>query len=140
MESQLAEPVCRGLRGALCSGPNGLLIALLMGISISAAFDSGNIEVVDTPGKGHVRLRIRVDAGGEFFQWFHFRASGVRGQAIRLDIIGPVSYTHLDVYKRQFLANDTWSAHDRAMRSVYREEDALHSIAVLSQTLPALLQ
>lgn len=59
-----------------------------MGISISAAFDSGNIEVVDTPGKGHVRLRIRVDAGGEFFQWFHFRASGVRGQAIRLDIIG----------------------------------------------------
>jgi uncharacterized membrane protein len=39
-----------------------------------------------------------------------------------------------------FLANDTWSAHDRAMRSVYREADALHSIAVLSQTLPTLLQ
>lgn len=39
-----------------------------------------------------------------------------------------------------FLGNDTWSAHDRAMRSVYREAEALRSIAVLSQTLPALLQ
>ena len=39
-----------------------------------------------------------------------------------------------------FLGNDTWSAHDRAMRSVYREAEALRSIAVLSQTLPAVLQ
>lgn len=38
-----------------------------------------------------------------------------------------------------FLANDTWSAHDRATRAVYREADALHSMAVLSQALPAPL-
>lgn len=36
-----------------------------------------------------------------------------------------------------FLANDTWSAHDRAMRSVYKEADALHSLAALSGALPA---
>ena len=59
-----------------------------MVISISSAFDSGNIDVVDTPSAEHVRLRIRKDAGGEFFQWFHFRASGVRDRPIRLDIIG----------------------------------------------------
>lgn len=35
-----------------------------------------------------------------------------------------------------FLANDTWSAHDRALKSVYREADSLHSLVVLSDTLP----
>jgi hypothetical protein len=32
-----------------------------------------------------------------------------------------------------FLANDTWSAHDRAITAVYREADALRSIAALAQ-------
>lgn len=59
-----------------------------MAISISAAFDSGNIEVVDQPAADHVKLRIRPDAGGEFLQWFHFRLAGCRGRAIRLDIGG----------------------------------------------------
>lgn len=35
-----------------------------------------------------------------------------------------------------FLANDTWSAHDRAMNAVFREADALHSLMVLSGQLP----
>ena len=34
-----------------------------------------------------------------------------------------------------FLANDTWSAHDRAMNAVFREADSLRSIAVLSRQL-----
>jgi murein tripeptide amidase MpaA len=59
-----------------------------MGISISSAFDSGNIEVVDQPAPDHVRLEIRADAGGAFRQWFHFRLAGARGRAIRMDIIG----------------------------------------------------
>lgn len=39
-----------------------------------------------------------------------------------------------------FLANDTWSAHDRAMNAVYREADALRSIAALAVTLPEPLR
>jgi hypothetical protein len=39
-----------------------------------------------------------------------------------------------------FLANDTWSAHDRATQSVYKEADALHSLVVVSQSLPSALQ
>ena len=39
-----------------------------------------------------------------------------------------------------FLANDTWSAHDRAMKSVYKEADSLHSMAALSQTLAGPLK
>lgn len=34
-----------------------------------------------------------------------------------------------------FLANDTWSAHDRAMGAVYREADALRSIMALTSNL-----
>ncbi|NTV69173.1 MAG: DUF4239 domain-containing protein [Azonexaceae bacterium] len=34
-----------------------------------------------------------------------------------------------------FLANDTWSAHDRAMNAVFKEADSLRSIAVLSEHL-----
>lgn len=34
-----------------------------------------------------------------------------------------------------FLANDTWSAHDRAMNAVYREADSLRSILALSGSL-----
>jgi hypothetical protein len=36
-----------------------------------------------------------------------------------------------------FLANDTWSAHDRAMNAVYREADALRSLLVLADMLPS---
>ena len=39
-----------------------------------------------------------------------------------------------------FLANDTWSAHDRAMNAVYREADSLRSIAALSGTLAQPVQ
>lgn len=39
-----------------------------------------------------------------------------------------------------FLANDTWSAHDRAMNAVYREADALRSILALADPLPGELR
>lgn len=36
-----------------------------------------------------------------------------------------------------FLANDTWSAHDRATTAVFREADSLHAIVSLTRALPA---
>jgi len=39
-----------------------------------------------------------------------------------------------------FLANDTWSAHDRATNAVFREADALRSLITLSGALPGPLQ
>ena len=53
---------------------------------IDAAFDSGNIEVVDTTTPGTVRLRIRPDEGGAFYQWFHFRVAAPRGERCTLVI------------------------------------------------------
>jgi len=64
-------------------------------MKISSNFDSGNIEVVDATDPGDIRLRIRKDTASDFFQWFHFRAAGVRGTACRFTIenAGEASYT-----------------------------------------------
>lgn len=54
---------------------------------IDAAFDSGNIDVLSTDGTS-ARLAIRKDHQSDFFQWFHFRVAGCRGQPIELKITG----------------------------------------------------
>jgi len=55
-------------------------------VTLSAVFDSGNIEVLDATDPGDIRLRIGDDAGGEHRQWFHFRLHGVRGVPLTLHI------------------------------------------------------
>ncbi|WP_439534518.1 M14 family metallopeptidase [Polymorphobacter sp.] len=59
-----------------------------MSLSVSAAFDSGNIVVERLGGPDDIELRIRKDRDSEFFQWFHFRLSGARGQRCTLRITG----------------------------------------------------
>lgn len=56
-------------------------------VSISDAFDGGNIEVVSAADPGDIQLRIRPDVGGEHFQWFYFRVAGARGRSLRLRIV-----------------------------------------------------
>jgi len=56
-------------------------------IQISAAFDSGNIEILSISG-AKAALAIRRDNDSEFFQWFHFRASGSAGRMLELRITG----------------------------------------------------
>ena len=53
---------------------------------VSSNFDSGNIEVVNSSNPSDVRLRIRKDNQSDFFQWFHFRVSGVEDVACRFAI------------------------------------------------------
>jgi murein tripeptide amidase MpaA len=56
-------------------------------IQINAAFDSGNIEVLSISG-AEAKLTIRKDRESDFFQWFHFRASGAAGRELVLRITG----------------------------------------------------
>jgi murein tripeptide amidase MpaA len=56
-----------------------------MSISITAAFDSGNIVVNEISGDT-ASLEIRKDKDSEFYQWFHLRVSGAKGRAITLNI------------------------------------------------------
>lgn len=57
-----------------------------MTLSISSAFDSGNIIVNDASDPTNVRLEIAKDHNSDFYQWFHFRVTGEKGQDIRLNI------------------------------------------------------
>jgi murein tripeptide amidase MpaA len=45
-------------------------------MKISSNFDSGNIEVADATDPTDIKLRIRKDTESDFFQWFHFQATG----------------------------------------------------------------
>ena len=58
-----------------------------MTIAVSAAFDSGNIEVRRLSGAQDIELSVRKDQGSDFFQWFHFRVAGARGRALELRIL-----------------------------------------------------
>ena len=61
-----------------------------MTVQINAAFDSGNIRVVavaEGEAEVTVDLEIATDASSDFYQWFFFRASGVRGRAVRYRIV-----------------------------------------------------
>jgi murein tripeptide amidase MpaA len=70
-----------------------------MGITISAAFDSGAIEVVSISESGAVELRIRKDTHAEFRQWFHFRVSGARGVPCVLRFTNASACTYPDGWK-----------------------------------------
>ena len=48
-------------------------------ISISTAFDSGAVEIVDISDYHDLQLNIRPDNASEFAQWFHFRLLGASG-------------------------------------------------------------
>ena len=57
-----------------------------MSLSISSTFDSGNIIVKDASDPANVRLAIAKDNESDFYQWFHFRVTGEKGQKLRLVI------------------------------------------------------
>ena len=56
-------------------------------IQIDSAFDSGNIKVERVSGPHEIVLSINKDAHSDFYQWFHFRLAGGRGQRCTIRII-----------------------------------------------------
>jgi murein tripeptide amidase MpaA len=57
-----------------------------MSLNVSAAFDGGNIRVVGTDGN-RIDLEIEKDNQSDFYQWFYFRLTGAKGQAVELRIL-----------------------------------------------------
>ena len=57
-----------------------------MPITISSAFDSGNIRVVGQQGD-RIDLEIVNDHLSDFYQWFHFRVAGAEGRPVELRIL-----------------------------------------------------
>ena len=56
-----------------------------MAITISSAFDAGNIRVVSQDGDT-AELEIVKDHMSDFYQWFHFRLAGAAGREVVLRI------------------------------------------------------
>jgi len=63
-------------------------------MQITSNFDGGNILVRDIANPGDAHLEIRRDNQSDFYQWFYFRASGVRDAplALHIDNAGTSSY------------------------------------------------
>ncbi|MDR6788100.1 murein tripeptide amidase MpaA [Sphingomonas sp. BE138] len=61
-----------------------------MTLELNAAFDGGNIRVVAIEGSGDdwtCDLEIVRDHQSDFFQWFYFRAAGLRGKRVTFRIL-----------------------------------------------------
>lgn len=56
-----------------------------MTLSISSAFDAGNIRVLSVTDS-RAELEIVTDHRSDFYQWFHFRVSGAAGREVELAI------------------------------------------------------
>ncbi|MFK7864701.1 MAG: M14-type cytosolic carboxypeptidase [Pseudohongiellaceae bacterium] len=54
---------------------------------ISKDFDSGNIKVVSQSDPQDIQLEIETDRQSEFYQWFHFRLSGAKGEKCHLKLL-----------------------------------------------------
>jgi murein tripeptide amidase MpaA len=66
-------------------------------LTISADFDSGNIQVLDASDPTQVRLAIRPDTRSPHFQWFHFKVDGLqvgRPHGFSLTNASESSYNH----------------------------------------------
>ena len=68
-------------------------------MQITSNFDSGNIEVLDASDPKDVQLAIRFDAGDEHMQWFHFRVTGARDQALHLRFTNADKASYLGGWK-----------------------------------------
>jgi len=55
-------------------------------VKISSNFDAGNIDVIEAENSSNIRLRICRDHKSDFYQWFHFRLTGARGQLCAMTI------------------------------------------------------
>lgn len=63
-------------------------------MNISDEFEGGNIEVIEASDPQRVQLRLRKDHQSDHSQWFFFRVTGVREQALRMQVLnaGEASY------------------------------------------------
>ncbi len=66
---------------------------------ISAVFDSGAIEVVDMARVDDLQVALRADSHANFRQWFHFRVTGARGEALRIRFVNASAATYLEGWR-----------------------------------------
>ena len=65
-------------------------------ISINSQFDGGNIKCISSSDSNAIELEIVKDNESDFFQWFFFRASGVKGVECQYKITNAKDAAYVD--------------------------------------------
>ena len=68
-------------------------------ITINSQFDGGNIRCLDNQSAENIQLEIENDNQSEFYQWFYFRAAGVKQQSCQFNITNAGGAAYLDGWK-----------------------------------------
>ncbi|HEY0311103.1 MAG TPA: M14-type cytosolic carboxypeptidase [Allosphingosinicella sp.] len=88
-----------------------------MTLSITSAFDGGNIRLVAAQGDC-IDVEIQKDHQSDFYQWFYFRVTGAKGRPLQLRIVNCAgsAYPHgWDGYRACLSYDrDTWERADTA--------------------------
>jgi len=63
---------------------------------ISSAFDSGNIKVIDLSDSNDIRVEINKDNESDFYQWFHFRLSGIMDAPVTINVMNAGGAAYLE--------------------------------------------
>lgn len=103
---------------------------------ITSQFDSGNIKVIDSSDPNNIRLEINRDAHSDFYQWFHFRASGVNSVPCNFSIENAAGAAYADGWPNYNVCasydRETWHRVDTTYSngqlkwSVTPEQDSLY--------------
>jgi len=103
---------------------------------ISSQFDSGNIEVVKADNPADIHLTIRRDNQSDFYQWFHFRLSGVADTPCKITIDNAAGAAYVEGWPGYRVCasydRDTWFRIDTAFDGktlsweVEPEQDSLY--------------
>jgi murein tripeptide amidase MpaA len=91
-----------------------------MTLSVTSAFDGGNIRLVAIDGD-RIDLEIVQDNESDFYQWFYFRVTGGAGRAIELNILNcaGAAYPHGWENYRAAMSGDRelWERADTSYRN-----------------------
>jgi len=104
-------------------------------VHVSAAFDSGNIEVVDATDPSDLQLRIRADHGSEHMQWFHFRVTGARGLPLTLRLLNAHQCSYPKAWAETRAVVSTDRVHWHRAETEYRDGELIIRHTPASDTL-----
>ena len=95
------------------TGPDGVTAAVVLPLSLIHIFCLCKTKGLAQPGRKN-RIRNKIVRPGKDAFFCNFQAAGNNSKVKRSIVFEcgahPVSYTHLDVYKRQVLSGALWEA------------------------------
>ncbi len=68
-------------------------------MNITANFDSGKIEVIQQDNPQDIQLRIPNDTNSEHLQWFCYRLTGAKEQAVKMRIVNASEVSYPEGYE-----------------------------------------